>query len=225
VVKEPSLPDIMGYCDNPWISDYVYQRVMAFRRSNASAVASAALAQPCLLIWGRIVNGQAVLEPAFQVVTRPYLPKSRGPYSLEAKAADGARLFALSFDATPSADDPHGGRHFAFAVPLDPGAAGRVESLRLVGPNTVITATAPAQAQVRTTTATDDISVRRDAGAVTVQWNRSAHPMLLVRDPDTGQILSFARGGSARVATGKSVVDLEVSDGVRSQRVRRAINR
>jgi hypothetical protein len=46
-----------------------------------------------------------------------------------------------------------------------------------------------------------------------------------VRDPDTGEVLSFARGGDARVWTRKPVVDLEVSDGVQSQRVRRAISR
>jgi hypothetical protein len=49
--------------------------------------------------------------------------------------------------------------------------------------------------------------------------------MVMVRDPDTGEVLSFARGGDARVWTSKAQVDLEVSDGVQSQRVRRAINR
>ena len=44
-------------------------------------------------------------------------------------------------------------------------------------------------------------------------------------DPDTGEVLSFARGGDARVWTTKGAVDLDVSDGVQSQRVRRAINR
>jgi hypothetical protein len=47
----------------------------------------------------------------------------------------------------------------------------------------------------------------------------------MVRDPDTGEVLSFARGGNARVWTQKRQVDLEISDGVRSQRVRRAISR
>jgi hypothetical protein len=47
----------------------------------------------------------------------------------------------------------------------------------------------------------------------------------MVRDPDTGQVLSFARGGNVRVWTEKRQVDLEVSDGTRSHRVRRAISR
>ncbi len=49
--------------------------------------------------------------------------------------------------------------------------------------------------------------------------------MLIVRDPDTGEVLSFARGGNARVWTGKSAVDLEVSNGVQSHRERLAISR
>jgi hypothetical protein len=49
--------------------------------------------------------------------------------------------------------------------------------------------------------------------------------MIMVRDPDNGEVLAFARGGTALVRTPKSELDLEVSDGVRSQRVRLAINR
>ena len=39
-VKTPSQPDIMGYCGNPWISDYNYSAVMDFR-GTALAVAGA----------------------------------------------------------------------------------------------------------------------------------------------------------------------------------------
>jgi hypothetical protein len=49
--------------------------------------------------------------------------------------------------------------------------------------------------------------------------------MIVVRDPDTGEVLSFARGGTALVRTDKGELDLDVSDGVRSQRVRLAISR
>ena len=41
--------------------------------------------------------------------------------------------------------------------------------------------------------------------------------MILVRDPDTGEVLSFARGGRAEVRTSKRSLDLLVSDGVRSR--------
>ena len=226
-LKMPSLPDIMGYCNNPWISDYTYERVMQFRRSGSAVVASAERSQPVrsLLVWGYIADGRAVLEPAFQVVTRPHLPKKPGAYSVEGRAADGSRLFALSFEAVETADGGRNARHFAFAVPLNNDAMTRIESLRLTGPGAAITASAPAAAQLRTGVAADQVEARREAGAVSLRWNHAAYPMLVVRDPDTGEVLSFARGGNALVATTKGAVDLDVSDGVRSQRVRRAISR
>jgi hypothetical protein len=49
--------------------------------------------------------------------------------------------------------------------------------------------------------------------------------MIMVRDPETGEVLSFARGGDVRIWTGKGELDLVASDGVRSQRLRRAISR
>jgi hypothetical protein len=49
--------------------------------------------------------------------------------------------------------------------------------------------------------------------------------MIVVRDPDTGEVLSLARGGNVRIPTGKTEVDLTVSDGVRSYELRRAISR
>ena len=49
--------------------------------------------------------------------------------------------------------------------------------------------------------------------------------MLIVRDPDTGEVLSFARGGNARVWTGRARWISEVSNGVQSHRERLAISR
>ena len=46
--------------------------------------------QTGLLVWGGIVNGQPVLEPAFEVGTQPSLPARGGEYSLEGSAADGS---------------------------------------------------------------------------------------------------------------------------------------
>jgi hypothetical protein len=39
----------------------------------------------------------------------------------------------------------------------------------------------------------------------------------MVRDPETGEILSFARGGSVNVATRKHRVELVLSNGVQSK--------
>ncbi|MEO7987342.1 MAG: CARDB domain-containing protein, partial [Gemmatimonadales bacterium] len=105
-LKDPSVPDIMGYCGDPWVSDYTYEGIQAYRAASGAIAASSAPAQRCLLIWGHVVDGRAVLEPAFEVVTRPSLPKQPGAYAVEGLAGDGARLFNLSFDAVAVADDP-----------------------------------------------------------------------------------------------------------------------
>ncbi len=222
-LKQVSSPDIMGYCfQSPWISDYTYQGVMDFRQANASVVLGSP--QPSVLVWGRIVNGRAVLEPAFQIVTRPSLPDKPGPYSVTATAADGTQLFALSFDARPAEDSPRGTRHFAFAVPLDQARAARMERLRLAGPGgtAVNSRSIPS---LRLEGARAPVTSRREGQSVVLQWDALAHPTIMVRDPDTGSVLAFARGGNARVWTSKNHLDLELSDGVRSQRLYLAISR
>ncbi len=223
-LKAPSLPDIMGYCTNPWISDYTYRRVMTFRQSSAVQAGVSAVPQPSLLIWGRIENGRPVLEPAVQIVTRPSLPTRPGPYSVTGTADDGSQLFSLSFDAPIAADNPQGSRHFAFAVPVDQARVSRLASVQLVGGGGVATnsrTTALLQAQG----GDDSIVAQRDGQSVALRWNARAYPLIVVRDRDTGEVLTFGRGGNARVWTSKGEIDLDVSDGVKSQRVRVAINR
>jgi hypothetical protein len=221
VLKSPLLADIMGYCSNPWISDYTYQGILAFRTAEQDAIAAAASAAPqrCLLVWGRIVDGRAVLEPAFEIVTRPSLPKARGPYSVEAATDDGARLFSLSFDASEVADGRRGARQFAFAVPLGGISGDQVGSLRLSGPGGEVAAVRAAAAQ-GLRAAEPAVEARAIAGGVALRWDAAARPMVMVRDPDTGEVLSFARGGQANVATSKWTLDVVVSDRVGSRSVR-----
>jgi hypothetical protein len=226
-VKPPSTSDIMGYCPDPWISDYIYSRVMSYRATNSSASQTvSATKQPGLLVWGRIENGRPILEPAFQLVTRPVLPAKPGAYNLQGIASDGSSLFDLSFDAVEVADDPHGSRHFAFVVPLDTANAARLSDLRLSGPSGSASAAASfAVARLNSATAPDSIVARREAGGVALRWNQSQRPMLMVRDPDTGQVISFARGGVARVTTTKANLDVVESDGVHSRSRRVTVTR
>ena len=87
-IKAPTMFDLMGYCTGKWISDYDYKKVLSFRAGGSAVqgsaggalaaetaaaaddAAAAAAAEPCLLVWGRVVNGEPVLEPAFVVTTR-----------------------------------------------------------------------------------------------------------------------------------------------------------
>jgi hypothetical protein len=155
-----------------------------------------------------------VLEPAFRITARPNLPRRPGPYRLEARAADGARIFGLDFAPLEVADDPKGARHFAFVVPLRPERAARVASLHLAGGGVQASI---AQASSEPTV----VEVTRGVpGRVTLRWDASKAPMIMVRDPVTGDVLSFARGGSAEVTTGRDELSLTVSDQVRSRELR-----
>lgn len=217
-LKPPFTPDIMGYCINPWISDYNYTRVMSFRAVNQN-LAQLSQKQAALLVWGRIVQGQPILEPAFHLVTRPLLPPRSGPYSVQASATDGSPLFSLSFEPTQVVDDPNGGAYFAFAVPLSASQAARLGSLQASGPRGAAAGSQLLRAYPGGATQ-DTIVVRRRSAGLNLEWNPSAHPVIMVRDPDTGEILSFARGGRVEVRTGKSALDLLASDGIHSEQLR-----
>jgi CARDB protein len=214
-LKSPDSHDLMGYCSNEWISDYTYNAVMTFRSNESALVSGMSEAiQPGLLVWGRIEGGRAVLEPAFRVTARPSLPRRSGPYRLEARAADGERIFGLDFAPLEVADDPNGAKHFTFVVPLRPERAGRIASLRLDGGG-MSTSLAQASAEPVAVEVT-----RRVAGRVGLRWDARKAPMIMVRDPVTGDVLSFARGGKAEVVTSRDDLSLSISDQVRSRDLR-----
>ena len=128
-------------------------------------------------------------------------------------------VFGFSFDATPVADDPRGGRTFAFAVPLSQSSAAQLGSLRLAGPGGAAEALSRPVAAFGAPAASDSVVARRVGRGVALHWNATAHPMVMVRDARSGEILSFARGGDATVAAGSSELEVVVSDRVRSRRV------
>jgi hypothetical protein len=224
VLKPPASPDIMGYCfSSPWISDYTYNNILKFRASSSAVSDVSSRAQPSLLVWGRVVNGRLVLEPAFQIVTRPSLPKRSGPYTVSATAVDGSPLFNLSFDMAKVEDGSSATGHFAFAVPLDPTSAQRLGSIRLTGPSGAVRMlSSPARAR---TESPDAIEARREGVTVSLRWDASVYPTVMVRDPDSGDVLAFGRNGTALVHTSKNELDLVLSNGVRTQRLRLAIKR
>jgi hypothetical protein len=170
--------------------------------------------QPALLVWGRIENGRAVLEPAFRITARPSLPSRPGPYRLEGRAADGVRIFGLDFAPYELADDPAGAGHFAFVVPLSPERAARLASLHLEGAGVQAS-----MAQASTEPPVVEVT-RGVAGRVALRWDASKAPMIMVRDPVTGEVLSFARGGSVELASSRDELSLTLSDRVRSSDLR-----
>ena len=213
--------DIMGYCNNQWISDYTYLGILNHRGSEAGngtaeGQAEAVVvgdAQPSLLVWGRIVDGTVILEPAFELVTRPAMPAGSGPYTIEGIDASGGRVFSISFAGDPVADSEKGERQFAFAIPLSADRASRLTTVRAVGQGGGARQGTAAQAAPEAVPTAQAFAGDR----VRVRWNARNHPMLLVRDAESGEVLSFARGGEVTVKTRDRELELVVSAGARSR--------
>ena len=227
-LQPPTSSDIMGYCDPKWISEYTYSAVLNYLSTVGPMIqggAAGMAVQPCLVVWGHIRDGELVLEPAFQVDTRPSLPTRAGPYSLEGRASDGSAVFSLSFAPGEIADAPGNQQNFVFAVPLSSARASRLTSLHLGGRGRpAIMAATTAVTGVQPGPRSETVEVRRvGAGRVGLRWDARAHPMIMVRDTDTGEVLSLARGGDVQLATFKRQVDLVISDGVKSRVKRVAV--
>ncbi len=190
---------------------------MTYRESTSDVgVARERTARRSLVVWGRIENNRAILEPAFLIDTRPLLPTRPGPYRVEGTDIRGNGLFSLSFDATPVADAPQETRHFVFAVPIGSTTASELARLRLMAPVGSAEISAPALDRARLSSAT---RARRIGGGVEVVWDAVSASMIMVRDGKTGEVVGLARGGRAELPTRASSLEIHVSDGVSSRRV------
>ena len=213
-LKNPAVwKDLTGYCNPYWVSDYNWEAMLAYRQSSASSSPPSSPGGPGLLIWGRITPDRAILEPAFQLDHGAELPAA-GPYRIEAIGADSAVLFTVPFLADRVADLPTGAEEaFAFVLPVD-SSLDRIVELRLIaGEKIAVQHTNPRAA-------TGPVFQQDGNGGTSVQWDATRHPMVLVRDRETGQVLSFARGGLVRLPVPPGRVSLEISDGVRSRPLR-----
>jgi hypothetical protein len=225
--KPASIADVMGYCNPSWVSDFTYKGILNYRETHPMVASAAAMRapEPGLLVWGRISNNEVVLEPAFDVVARPQLPRSSGPHRVEGFADDGALLFSFAFAGDEVDHARNGDRTFAFVVPQSALRGQSLATLRLRGAGRVAE-----QRSSRTSAAalaSDDQQsphVRRAGARVAqVSWSTPAVRGVMVRDARTGDVLSIVRGGSARFEASGSDVELVVSDGVRSRTKRAGV--
>lgn len=221
-LKDPATEkDVMSYCTPAWISDYTYRAVLDFRTGGDGGSGADRVGEqkePTLLVWGRIESGKAVLEPAFEITTHPVLPSRPGPYTLEGVDAAGAVIFSLPFrpDALgePGMEDH---RQFAFTIPARVAHPERLAGLRLTGPGV---RAERRQGGAAGRPEASSARLRRQAGGrVRLEWSEPGAAMALVRDPRTGEVLSFARGGAV-LRTGAPELEVLLSDGVRSTRRR-----
>ncbi len=231
----PSRTDVMGYCSNQWISDWTWTKVLEFRQSfglQTNALRSAsATSHDGLLLWGRVVDGRVILEPAVRVKAPASPTSTRGTHRVELLDARGATLLGLFI--TPEQVDhatDHEERQFAVVVPWsatleraltrvrvrDTGAA--LGGAELISATAAVAAAAPGATPDAAPVLPDPDAELTPVGATRtrVRWNTSAYPMAVVRDATTGAIMGFVRRSGAEIVTNGRRVEVVYSDGVRS---------
>ena len=207
--------DLMGYCSPDWISDYTYEAILSYFGAPSPPAYVPPTPEDGLLIWGRIDESGAVLEPAFHVQAPALLPERPGRYRVRGLDAAGAEIFSLSFDGAELPAEAGDGRHFAFVLPLSRLGGRELGALRLDGAGASVVRSAPPAAGPGEPSAELDVRPLTD-GDVEVTWNAARYPMALVRDPTTGLVISFARGGDVQVPLMGDRVEVVLSDGLRS---------
>ena len=230
-LKPTTDSDIMGYCSNQWISDYVYKSVLNFRAAQgasfdvvpdvASNGANTNTKKTGLLVWGRIEGGRMILEPAFRVSATGE-PIEAGQYTWEAKDAQGRVLAHVPFQMYEVADVPNDEpRHFAFVVPMDAAAMDALDTVRVVkGESELASQKAKGVAQTRAAMnifRLSDLAGRRTE----IHWDAMAHPVVMLRDTKTGEVRGFLRGGDATIEDAPDGMEIQLSDGVKSSLVMR----
>ena len=218
--KSPSTYyDFMSYCGPDWISDYSYEAILDYRQTYGG-YASPGQPEPSLLVWGRMEGDRIVLEPAFEVTTTPVLPAGSGEYRLEAIDQSGGAFLSMAFQPIPVPDAGEGAGHFAFAIPLRSIDRNRIAGLRVSGGGR-------SQAYMGSRIGPEAVAAQEPeltplgGSVVEMTWDAASFPMALVRDPTTGEVLSFARGGRVILSIRSDEVEVIFSDGLKSsERVR-----
>jgi len=220
----PTTHDIMGYCDDNWVSDYDYDGIMNFVATTGPTAPAQLPAQRSLLVWGRITNGVPYLEPAFVLSATPSGQGGSGSYRVEGLDGNGSVLFSQAFEPTAVADARGAAEsHFAFALPLSDAVQSRLVTLRVVGQGQqfirAMSATGP---QGVAPTVPVGAAASWQGGRAAITWDTLAAPIVMVRDPASGQVLSIGRRGRVEVETASPELDVVLSNGVGSivQRVR-----
>ncbi len=220
-VKDPTTVfDLMSYCgtiDTTWTSDYDYRRVLRFLTgSTATAAADGAVArQSCLVVSGRLREGKVELDPTYVVDTIPSLPPP-GEYALDLVDGAGGRFASVSFAPTVVPTEREGEveeRHFALALPLAAGWAEGVRGLAIRERGAVIHRRAVADPPAAGGPA-PTLGRAASRGHAYLSWDARAHPGAMVRDPRTGEVLAFLRGGAGVVRTDAPELEVVLSDGV-----------
>ena len=218
--KSTDFREFMSYCQPLWTSDYTYKAVLEYRGTHPGPQVAAK--QNVLLVWGRVGPEGVVLEPAYEIEAPISLPTESGPYLVQGLDEGGRSMFTISF-AGAEIDHVAGVRAFAYAVPL-PASGARPATLRLLEGTREL---AKRSRIVSPTGRGANLSVVAAPTRLTqvngsrsrLEWDATAYPGAMVRDPATGQVLAFLSGGSGEIGVARDV-DVVLSTGVSSVRQR-----
>lgn len=222
-LKPTTDTDIMGYCPNQWISDYVYESVLSFRASQGTSFdiagdvsATGTVRKPGLLVWGRMEGTRMILEPAFLVTATANLVEA-GPYTWEATDARGRVVARVPFQMYEVADmENQEPQHFAFVVPMDTAVMNTLDVVRVVKGESEL-ASRKAKTALETEQAMNILRVSDLRGRrAEVHWDANAHPVVMLRDALTLEVRGFLRGGDAIIEDVPDNLELQLSDGVKS---------
>jgi hypothetical protein len=102
--RRPVIPettfDWMGYCTPRWVSPHTYRNAMlALGATSAGSVAHARsnTTGPFWTVSGKILNGQAALDPLFVATTQGPDDAGSGTHRIEVRASNGSVLFTRFF--------------------------------------------------------------------------------------------------------------------------------
>jgi subtilisin-like proprotein convertase family protein len=236
-LKDPTIyKDIMAYCSPVWVSDYVYGSILNFRQASpygipptaapsADGQPSTTSVQDCLLISGRIHNGNVELDPALQVRTVPTAIDHKafhGSRLIEGRDASGSLLFQRSVSLIQVADDIPGSQiqHFITAIPVKDFSIKQLNELRVLGGSGPEAVRWSSNVLPLMSGAVQMPQAKLfGEGEVRLTWDAIAHPLVMVRDAITGDVLSFARGGDMVIKTPAKQLELTLSSGVTSEKM------
>ena len=158
----PDRYDLMAYCSPRWISAFSFTKALRAREIRSSKLvtseASVHATKTLLVSGGIYADGTPYLNPAFVTDAHPVMPETNGPYRLAGWRSGGSELFSIAFDM-PEIADGNGESVFVFALPVRDGWDSTMASLTLSGPG----------------------------GRVEMREG-SEPPMVIARDPETGEL-------------------------------------
>ena len=106
---------------------------------------------------------------------------------------------------------------FAFALPLRYFPAGQLAGLRVSGQGRAAgVRESLSESEAGEGPPPDVRPASRTGPFLELRWDGAAYPMALVRDPASGEVLSFARGGLARIPQRPGEVEVILSQGIGS---------